>query len=530
MIRTASVVLLLLAAQIADSQNFNNTGKEFVVVFPENIAYYHPTDPINEIWVTALHSDTRITIEKLNINSQPLRVTETTNFTTGLELKKPDIPENSTSLNVFSISDEAIKVTSTKDVVVQAISLRKNSVQYAPVIPSHKLGTKYFIPPVPGLEESPDDGAVVVNVTERGPFRLIIVNPGEDQANVTIKGGEELSGAIEPGKVAQILLNNNGQYQYVEADRPVAVFFSHPCAFQDNCTCGLLHAMVPAAKDDKEEFLIPPILAEQASILLSDEKSRTSTDSTAPVDSEGTVILHKPSFLLTLMSKKDFGSCFVLTPLRYLIKSFHIVVHKDDKNGIYIGGDPAGYTGWEELKGTDYVSTHVKVTFQKEFMWHNSSVMAVYLVGEKNGRMYGNPAPVVSSIPDYRGCVVTPEVIEILDEEKRWKESIKSCETKSLKLISLSDNRLQKHLCSKISAEGVKEAWIGTRRSSLTGDWYWLDKQQFGDSNWASGKPGDKDQCAVMSLKPNDDCSWKDKNCCDAIRPFCYKPPEFLPM
>lgn len=131
---------------------------------------------------------------------------------------------------------------------------------------------------------------------------------------------------------------------------------------------------------------------------------------------------------------------------------------------------------------------------------------------------------------DFRGCVSTPEVTKILQEAESWQESIRSCKNQTLDLISLPSEALQKQTCQNLRGNDAKQVWIGTRRSSLTGDWYWLDESDFNDTNWAGSEPGDvsEGQCAVMSLEGDGDCGWKDRNCCEDARPFCYAAPQIL--
>ncbi|XP_014878994.1 uncharacterized protein LOC106940704 [Poecilia latipinna] len=523
------LVVLLLAARIAASQTFTDAGKDFRVIFPENIAYYYPSDAHNKIWVTALHNDTSVTMSSASSETK-LNAGHTKSFDVTQELGRLTINDSNDfdPFTVFSISDKTVHITSTKDIVIQAVSSRGRSVQSALVIPTTKLSNKYFIPPVPETEGTTSGGAPVVNVTERAPFRLIIVNPDEPKASVTIKGRDEIPISIESGKAAQIWVDNGNTTQYVEANKRVAVYFSHPCAVQHQCTCGLLHAMVPPAKNDTMKFPIPPVLGKPASILLSDEANgRWINSSSLIVESAGTAIVYWPSLLLTLVPVEEFGSCFVVQFIEGKENILIIVVHKDHKQGIHIGNDPLGGAGWQELEGTDYVSTNRSIS-STTVVWHMSANMTVYHMAQHNNTWFGNPAPVVSANPDFRGCILTPEVTMILHEAESWQESIQSCQKQSLNLISLSSEALQKHTCQNLRGNDAKQVWIGTRRRSLTGDWYWLNSNGFNDTNWARSEPGDvsEGQCAVMSLEG--DCGWKDRNCCEAARPLCYAAPQVL--
>lgn len=70
------------------------------------------------------------------------------------------------------------------------------------------------------------------------------------------------------------------------------------------------------------------------------------------------------------------------------------------------------------------------------------------------------------------------------------------------------------------------------RRSSLTGEWYWLSKDPVNDTDWEDGEPGgvQDGQCVTMSLTSGHDFKWTDKDCCEAVHPVCYRHPVLFPM
>lgn len=121
-----------------------------------------------------------------------------------------------------------------------------------------------------------------------------------------------------------------------------------------------------------------------------------------------------------------------------------------------------------------------------------------------------------------------PESLTVSNNTQSWRESIESCEGTGLNLISLSKVHLQRQVCNKLHQGSDQKVWIGMRRSSMSGDWYWLNGNQLGDTNWDTGEPGtvDEGQCALMSLRNN--CTWRDEDCCNEYQPLCYKEPEFF--
>ncbi|KAI3360434.1 hypothetical protein L3Q82_002258 [Scortum barcoo] len=422
-------------------------------------------------------------------------------------------------------STNTLQISSTGDITIQVIYRKNNSMQAAVVIPADKLGTKYFVPPVPEIKgtTSPPD-MVTTDVIERTPFKLVIVNM--DQNNkIIVEGAETQTFSLQPYQVSQIWIYQEDLWRTMKAENPVAVLFGHPCAMRQNCQCGQLYASLQPVREAKLNFYIPPAFAKDAEqetfLLLSNNGSKDIKrfDPASPVvQTSGTVILYRPGLLLTLIPESDFASCSVILSIPDADNFAVIVVHKDFKAGVRIGNLPLQSPAWVNLNGTDYVSTVSVLAMGKNVIWHSSSTMAVYFMGKKGGAMFGNPAPIISKNPvssDFRGCVVTPEVLMIGEVAAGWRESLEYCSQKNLELISLPDAKLQKHIYDKIlkaKNDTLQEVWIGMRRSSLNGEWYWLNKQPVNHTNWAANEPGAvrDGQCAIMSVES---FSWSDESC-----------------
>ena len=130
---------------------------------------------------------------------------------------------------------------------------------------------------------------------------------------------------------------------------------------------------------------------------------------------------------------------------------------------------------------------------------------------------------------------MTPETLEIGAEKMGWPESVQYCKGKRLELVSIVTSELQQHIRTKLmeaKGEEQKEAWIGLRRSSLTGNWYWVNGETVGNTNWAKGEPGTPQdgQCAIMSLNSTKDFGWSDEDCCKAAHPICYGSPDIFSL
>jgi len=139
------------------------------------------------------------------------------------------------------------------------------------------------------------------------------------------------------------------------------------------------------------------------------------------------------------------------------------------------------------------------------------------------------------ALTDYRGCALIPEVVKIPDDAGSWPKSIRTCSDDDLKMVSVPNKFLHNQVCNFLSqadSGAPQEVWIGMRRSSASGEWYWLDDAAVNFTGWEQGEPGgvEEGQCAVMSLDRNKGCGWRDEDCCKAIRPLCYKPPTLLPV
>lgn len=301
-----------------------------------------------------------------------------------------------------NISSGALLITSSSAVTVQAVSVRNNSVQTAVVVPADRLGTSYRIPPTPSIPGT-TDGDVSVDVTERAPFRLMILNA--DRANtVTVAGGSSQVLQLQPNQTAQVWLQPQDALQTVTAQLPVAVLFGHSCAMRDNCTCGLVYTTLTPVQNGSQTFLMPPVLsgnADDAYLLLSDQNSVVPLDPNSPqVEASGSVVLYRAGLLLPLTAESDFASCFVVSTVADMQTEAVVMVDKDHTGGVYAGTAPLPSPQWNTLQGTDYVWTTVPVK-DTSFIWHSSLTMAVYFGGgnEAGGSVFGNPAPVISNLP-----------------------------------------------------------------------------------------------------------------------------------
>lgn len=374
---------------------YNTVGQNFTVVFPENIASYYPSPPTNMVIITALKNETKVRVQEYKSDERVLHAGVVWNFTVNEELE----------LGKQNISNKTLTIDSNKDITVQAISRKEDSLQTAVVIPTDKLGTTYLIPPIPTIPGTNNyQDLVVPTVTERGPFRIIIVNGVQQQNNVNVGGLKTQEVSLQSGQVAQIWLSESAGFKNVTAEKPVAVLFGHPCAVQRNCSCGLLYTILPPAPGRTLKYLVPPFLAQGKTMVLLAQNDSTSVtpyaSSSLTYDVAGTAILYRPGLLLPLIPTANFACCFVVTAFRAISKNYAvIVVSSNVTDGVRVGNNHISSADWTKLEGTDYSSIQVPLSLGETVIWHTSSKMAVYFSGNNGSTLFGNQAPVVSSSP-----------------------------------------------------------------------------------------------------------------------------------
>lgn len=114
-----------------------------------------------------------------------------------------------------------------------------------------------------------------------------------------------------------------------------------------------------------------------------------------------------------------------------------------------------------------------------------------------------------------------------------WRESLRYCQNQGLELISFPRRQHRTQVYNKIQGKdaGQRDLWIGMRRSSQSGYWYWLSNEPVIETDWAEGEPSvvNEAQCVIMTMKSYN-FSWRDENCCRNAHPVCYKGPTLLPI
>ncbi|KAL0985329.1 hypothetical protein UPYG_G00155550 [Umbra pygmaea] len=249
--------------------------------------------------------------------------------------------------------------------------------------------------------------------------------------------------------------------------------------------------------------------------------------------------LARPGLLLNLIPTASFSSCYLIQTITNVQNNQALlVVPTDQTQGVKLGNGLLTLT-WTPMIGTGYSwgLAYLQAYETSHIIWHSSSKMAVYYLGETTNSVFGNPAASLNTDPDSMGCVVKPALVELGTQQGGWPESIQYCQTLGYSLVSLNTEEMLLSVASKLRESGLQapgqhQAWIGLRRSSLTGQWYWLSQQNVSFTHWAKNEPGTttEGQCAMMFVDPDGNYTWSDQSCCEALPAVCYQGPTYLSL
>lgn len=368
------------------------------MAFPENIAYYHPHDAQNQVWITAFHNNTEVTIKSKGqlLDTLKLQAGDTGSFK----------PNANLEMNRLKVNDKTLLISSNNIISAHLVYQKNRSLQTALLISSDRLSSQYRLPPVPPIQgTSRPISQVTRQVVERSPFRLVIVNTGQTN-KVNVTGGDPQNLLLEPYHVAEVWLQEEEPTPTVSAQQQVALFFSHPCSLWYNCSCGLLLSVVAPPTDREETFYVPSFLTQstenQTLVLLPNSPGpqvRPLSPTSPALTTTGPILFYRPGLLLPLIPESDFAACFLVDLVPDSRNYAVIVVHEDQVGGVHVGGMAVNTSQWQQLHGTNFVSTQVDIHSNQRVVWHNSSKMAVYLAGNKDGVWFGNPAAAISATP-----------------------------------------------------------------------------------------------------------------------------------
>ncbi|KAK2902717.1 hypothetical protein Q8A67_007430 [Cirrhinus molitorella] len=476
-------------AVIGQGQSWDSFGLNFITIFPENIAFYYPQRPNHALNITALYPNTKVEVFVSGVST----------YEDTMPAGKPvSVPLSSgIERHQFGFISQTVRISSTKDIVVQSISKKGDSVQTNVVQPMKHYGTFYTIPSLNYSQMFNTFYQSAKNISKRySSFRLIIIS-GLDLANsVTIVKTLGNQTYTLYGYNA-LQLQMDGTETAVYADSKVAVMLTHPCVELEECRCNMvLNQLFPDTLKGTS-FIVPSILNTSNFWLhvSSSVKNSASGGDLKPttLDAFSSKLLSLPSlqlgsqFIFTSypaslrlvvpgmiiepISQDMFSACY-LAPVSSTDAMALIIAETNYRDSVYIDRDLLLSTKWSSIANSAYSSVLVSLD-DTHVIWHPSTKIAVY-VFEMSTNVYGGPAIALSSKPDPLGCALEPSKFDVVITPLTWPESLQYCMLISDELFSPSNAAAQAEMANILNNnETMNEGlWIGVRRSLLTLDWY----------------------------------------------------------
>ncbi|XP_073704051.1 IgGFc-binding protein [Garra rufa] len=551
------LAVLLTVLMFSPGLSMDSRGTSFITAFPENIAsFYRKT--FNRFKITTLHPDTTVTVTfKANGSSNCSGVLPGPSVWT-LNLTK-DVEEYQ-----FVSSDKVFQITSDKNITVVSVSGWEGRLQSHVVQPDQNLGTVYHVPSLNYTKI-----AASFNLTTTGvkflPFRLMIINAVDNDNRVTIKQvderGQTQEETIQLGPYSLFQIQTNETVREIRADSKVAVILTHPCFDSQNCSCNMIQNQLQpfVSNDMPDKFPVPPLLIKQ--ILVTTDKAfkvcqgDLSTCTAVSVQNSSDILpilpnLNKtslistsihvslrivsPGLILDLIPVSKFAGCY-LVDFNSSRSGALVIANTSGTEGVRMNDQPLpSHIKWSVLNGTEYSWTLV-MGEKISTIWHLTGTIGVYMVEVlETNSTYGSAAPVISMDPDSQGCLVTPEMFVLGEEEMNWFMSRQYCMTNADRFARLCDKNSQDKMALNMTLEDPTEGWISLRRSLYSTNWYWRNEDSFPPNvdftYWESGHPEspEKGLCASVSLDPDKDFKWKSARCCSKKKPVCYKGAKYL--
>ncbi|XP_043116647.1 uncharacterized protein LOC122360262 [Puntigrus tetrazona] len=545
------LTFLLITALIDQGQSWNSYGTDFITIFPENIAYYYPLDPVNTLSITALFPNTKVEV----FVSDDLTYSDTPPAGKPVTVTLP----LGTEQYLLGYTYQTVRVTSTGQIVVQSNSKKGNSVQTKVVQPVKNHGTVYTIPSLNYSQMLNNFYQSARNVSKRySSFRLIIINGDYRTTNVTVvKQAKNETYTLYAYQAVQI--QTDGTETAVCSNHRVAAMLTHPCVEMENCGCNMvLNQLYPNSMLDSS-FIVPSIVNTSNFWLhvTSSVKNKVSgwDLELTTVNANSSVLLPLPSlqfesqFIRTSYpaSLQLFAPGIVTEPIsQYMFSACYlalvsstdatalIIAETNYRDSVYIDGDLLLSTAWSAIADSVYSSVSVALD-DVHVIWHPSTRIAVY-VFERKTHVYGGPAIPLSENQDTFGCAIYPSKFEIVVTPQTWPESHQYCMLISDELFSPSNEAAHVEMVNILLNNSMTERlWISVRRSLLTLDWY----RQKGNSShnlyytqWGTGEPGFAvdGMCVSVFLNPSMDFQWETARCCTLLKSICYTKAHYFPL
>ncbi|KAL1259871.1 hypothetical protein QQF64_010448 [Cirrhinus molitorella] len=552
------LAVLLTVLMFSPGLSMDNRGTSFITAFPENIAaYYRKT--FNRFKITTLHPDTTVNVTYVANGSVKASGTLPKGIVWTLNLTK-EVEESQ-----FVSSDKVFQIASDKNITVVAVSGWDGRLQSHIVQPEQNLGTVYHVPSLNYTKIAASFNLTTTDVRFL-PFRLMIINAVDNDNTVTVKQvdergqSQESTISLDSYSIYQIQINET--VREIHAESKVAVILTHPCFDSKNCSCNMvLNQLQPFVPNDKsDKFPVPPLNVKQ--ILVTTDKpfkfcqGDLTTCTGVSVESSSDILPLLPNFLnktslistsirvsirivssgliLDLIPVSKFAGCY-LVDFNSSRSGALVIANTSSTDGVQMNNQPLpSHVKWSVLNGTEY-SWAVVMGERITTIWHPTGRIGVYMVELlESNNTYLSAASVINMDPDSQGCLVTPEMFVLGEEEMNWFMSRHYCMENADLFARLNDKNSQDKMALNMTLEEPTEGWISLRRSLISTNWYWKNEDSFPPNvdftYWESGHPEspEKGLCASVSLDPSKDFKWKSARCCSKKKPVCYKSAKYL--
>ncbi|KAJ8354150.1 hypothetical protein SKAU_G00217170 [Synaphobranchus kaupii] len=485
----------------------------------ENIAYYDSNIPIHKLIIAALKSITQVNI---TIEDQIFKQTYVMPARHTLEVTLPSVV-----LDKFNSSYKTVRVTSNFPVTVLSGNLKSTSIDFGLVQPVQNLGKEYRLasPATP----------------THGLYQFVVINTQfVNTVTVSQSSQEPFTVTLGPYENARFQSEKYPASTHLTAKTPVAVLFGHPCSELDQCKCSMLFEQLTPVSSWGTVFIVPSLSLSQRNqsflLVTSDgtgPESITPSEYLAPPSSSGqleltgssqyiqapmpvSVNLLEPG-LMALIPEESFSTCYLVHTFQWTRNYILIVVKTTDKEGVRLGEQPLpSSVSWAEVDMSDYSVGLVNLgssSYMNRAIWHLTSKMGVYIIWRHNTHPYSifaSPAASLKVEPDGSKCRAYLGVVNQVQEEKSWADAQEHCWNLNSQLASLNSINFLHYVGRELGEAQQSSVWVGLRRSLLSGEWRWLNREPMEFSKWGSGEPNSSliTQCAMMSLEPKERLTW----------------------
>ncbi|KAI1885641.1 hypothetical protein AGOR_G00205920 [Albula goreensis] len=517
-----------------------SSGTEFVTAFMENIAYFYWTEPTHKLLIACLRDNTVVNV---TVADQAFKKSLVMSEGQAQEVVLPSWVE----LEKFNSSYKTVHVSSNSPVTVFSINQKGSSIDTSVVLPIQNLGTQYRVaaptPPVDRL------------------YQFVVINTNEvNTVTVSHSSKEKLTVTLGPYENAQFQAAQYPVSTEVTAQTPVAVLFGHPCSELDMCKCSIAFEQLSPVPNWGTQFIVPDLFLtttmNQSLVVVTSDGSDPKDilpskyhsefppsgsyppvleDSSTHVPASVTVAvsLLQPG-LMTLIPEESFATCYLLHTLGGYQNYALVVVMTKDKEGVMLGEETITKVTWKAVDETDYSVGLVELDFstRPRVIWHLTSKMGVYIFGKNYEAAFGSPALILKVEPDGSKCRAYPGQLELVLEEKSWTDAVEHCWNTQSELGSFNSDKVLGFVARELGGTTLSSAWVGLRKSLLSGEWRWLTREPMAVDKWSGNQPNTSllTQCAEMSLEPKTILAWSATSCCDQLPFICFKQGTEMPF